>query len=164
MKKFGLAACLVAGIGMAGCNGGTTFPGTSLGPKQTIGGVGGAVAGGLLGNQIGKGSGRTAATIAGALLGAIAGGAIGAQMDAQDRQLAYRAQYTAFEANSYTPVRRSWRNTDTGNYGTVRAGKAFETNGNVCREYTHTVYIDGTPETARGTACKSSSDRTWRII
>ncbi len=162
MRKFGLVACLMAGLSLAACNGSTGM--SSLGPKQTIGGIGGAVAGGIIGNQIGKGDGRVAATVIGALLGGLAGGAIGQQMDAQDRQLAGRAYYNALEANSYTTTRSAWRNKDTGRRGVVTAGRAFETNGDICREYTHTVYIDGQPEVARGTACKSPNERNWRII
>ena len=32
-----------------------------------------------------------------------------------------------------------------------------------CRQYTHTVYIDGRPQTMRGTACRNP-DGTWQAV
>ena len=54
----------------------------------------------------------------------------------------------------------SWRNPDSGRYGTVVPGPAYMENGRNCRSYTHTIYIDGRPQTARGTACRNP-DGTW---
>ena len=39
-------------------------------------------------------------------------------------------------------------------------GPSYEDNGRSCRSYTHTIYIDGRPQTARGTACRNP-DGTW---
>jgi surface antigen len=32
-----------------------------------------------------------------------------------------------------------------------------------CRQFTHTIYIDGRPQTARGTACRNP-DGTWQPV
>ena len=42
----------------------------------------------------------------------------------------------------------AWRNPDSGRYGNVVPGPAYQASGATCRQYTHTVYIDGTPQSA----------------
>ena len=51
----------------------------------------------------------------------------------------------------------------SGRYGNVVPGPAYQANGATCRQYTHTVYIDGTPQSARGTACRNP-DGTWTTL
>jgi surface antigen len=53
-----------------------------------------------------------------------------------------------------------WRNPDSGRYGSVVPGPAYQANGLQCRRYTHTIYIDGQPQVARGSACRNP-DGTW---
>jgi surface antigen len=47
--------------------------------------------------------------------------------------------------------------------GTVVPGPAYDTRGMRCRAYTHTIYIDGRPQIARG-AARRGPDRTWNPI
>ena len=151
------SATLIAIIGMAlaGCQG-------TMGPKQTIGGLTGAVAGGVIGNQFGGGAGKVAATAAGAAIGALAGSAIGQALDENDRRYAGEAQYRALEyGRSGAPV--SWDNPDTGHRGQFVPTQAYTVNSLTCRDYTHTIYIDGQPQTARGQACRQS-DGTWKPV
>ncbi|WP_319529354.1 RT0821/Lpp0805 family surface protein [uncultured Cohaesibacter sp.] len=156
MKKSLIAIVAVMGVGLAGCQE------TGLGPKQTVGGLTGAVAGGLLGNQIGGGEGRVIATAAGAVIGGFVGASIGKMMDDNDRRLAYEAQSRALEyGRSGAPV--SWNNPDNGHYGQIVPTQAYTTNNLTCRDYTHTIYIDGQPQTARGQACRQA-DGTWRPV
>jgi surface antigen len=122
----------------------------------------GGVAGGIIGNQVGKGSGKVLATVAGAMIGGIVGSEIGRRMDAQDRRLAQEAEYAALEEGQSDRPRR-WRNPDNGRYGDVVPGRPFKRAGRDCRDYTHTVYIDGKPSKMRGTACRNS-DGTWRNV
>ena len=119
----------------------------------------GALAGGLLGNQVGKGRGRTAATVIGAVVGGLVGTQIGRALDEQDRRAASQAEYTALESGQ-SGVGTPWRNPDSGHYGMVVPGRPYQNGGNNCRDYTHTVYIDGRPETMRGRACRKG-DGTW---
>lgn len=83
-------------------------------------------------------------------------------MDDEDKQCAYAAQMDALERRpSGVPV--SWRNPDSGRYGTVVPGPAYQEGGRNCRSLTHTIYIDGHPQTARGTACRNP-DGTWTLL
>lgn len=122
----------------------------------------GAVAGGLLGNQVGRGNGRTLATVAGALVGGIVGHQIGRSLDERDRMLAREAEYEALEEGR-SGVARSWRNPDSGRYGEVVPSRPYRRGSQDCRDYAHTVYIDGRPEVLRGTACRTR-DGEWRSV
>jgi surface antigen len=122
----------------------------------------GAIAGGLIGNSVGGGGGRVAATIVGTVVGGIVGSEIGRSMDRQDQMLAERAEFDAFEkGQSGRPVR--WQNPDNGRYGDVVPMAAYRRGAYDCRDYTHTIYIDGRPQAMRGTACRNP-DGTWRNV
>jgi surface antigen len=117
--------------------------------------IGAAVAGGGAGN-------RVAGAAIGGVLGGLIGNRIGAALDDEDKQRAYEAQIAALDhGQSGAPV--SWRNPDSGRYGTVVPGPQFQQGGRNCRSYTHTVYIDGQPQTTRGTACRNP-DGTWTAV
>jgi len=133
-------------------------------PKQNTGAVAGAVAGGVLGAALG-GSGvgsRLAGAAIGAAAGGLLGGAIGASLDEEDRRRAYAAEMQALEGGAPgAPV--GWRSTHSGYYGTIVPGPYYERGGLRCREYSHTIYVRGRPEIARGTACRNP-DGTWTPI
>jgi surface antigen len=130
--------------------------------KQDSGLAIGAIAGGILGNQVGNGSGRVLATALGAVVGGIVGSEIGRSMDQQDRMLAQQAELAALErGTSGKPV--PWRNPDNGRYGEVVPSSPYRRGADDCRDYTHTVYISGRPQTMRGTACRNP-DGTWRSV
>jgi surface antigen len=85
-------------------------------------------------------------------------GASGAGLDDDDKQRAYAAQIQALESTGAgAPV--GWKNPDSGHYGSIVPGPTFDRGGNKCRQYTHTIYIDGKPSTARGSACRSANGR-----
>jgi surface antigen len=146
----------VAGSCLAACS-------ADSGPKEVGGTVVGAGAGALIGNAVGGAAGnRVAGTLLGAALGGFLGNRIGVALDDDDKRRAYAAQMQALETGpSGAPV--AWRNPDSGRYGNVVPGPAFQQNGASCRQYTHTVYIDGQPQTQRGTACRNP-DGTWTTI
>jgi len=126
--------------------------------NQQIGSVGGAVAGGVIGNQFGSGTGRVIATAAGALAGGIIGGGIGRNLDNNSRQAALGAEYNALErGQAGQPV--NWQG-DNGTYGQVVPQQTYQVGSQNCRRYTHTIYIDGTPQEATGTACRNANG-TW---
>ena len=54
----------------------------------------------------------------------------------------------------------AWENPDSGRRGTIVPGPAYDRRGTKCREFTHTIYIDGRPQIARGAACRNR-DGTW---
>jgi len=156
MRAIRLVGCALVGLSLTACS-------ADSGPKEVGGTAAGAVAGGLIGNAIGGATGnRFAGTVIGAALGGLVGNRIGAALDEEDRRRAYAAQMQALEAGpSGVPV--AWRNPQTGRYGDVVPGPAYQVNGAPCREYTHTVYIDGKPQTQRGTACRNP-DGTWTTV
>ncbi|MEP0519648.1 MAG: RT0821/Lpp0805 family surface protein [Hyphomicrobiales bacterium] len=152
MKLKVLALLAASGLALAGCQG--------VGPKQGVGALAGAVAGGVVGNQFGGGSGKAVATTLGVIAGGLIGSELGRSLDAQDRRRAQNAEYQALEYGRVgSPV--VWRNPDSGRYGEVTPTRTYNNNSLQCREYSHTIYIDGRPETAKGTACRQP-DGTWR--
>ena len=134
--------------------------------KQEQGTAVGAVAGGLLGSAVGKGNGKIVGGLVGAVAGGIIGSEIGRRMDQRDRILAEQAEMEAFRGERYDVPYR-WRNPDNGRYGEVVPGpyyrRAYSGGYWDCRDYRHTVYIDGRPEVMRGTACRQP-DGSWRTI
>lgn len=148
-----LIAVVLVALSTAGCT-------SNSGPKEVGGTAAGAVAGGVIGNAIGGSAGnRLAGTVIGAAVGGLIGNRIGAALDDEDRRRAYAAQVQALESGpSGAPV--AWRNPDSGRYGDVVPGPGYLANGATCRSFTETIYIDGTPQIARGTACRNP-DGTW---
>lgn len=145
----------MAPLALAGCG--------PEGPsKADTGTLIGGVAGGVLGSQIGKGNGRIAGAIAGTLIGGIVGHEIGRGLDQRDRELAQEAEYAALESGQSGSARQ-WRNPDNGRYGEVVPSRPYKRSGNDCRDFTHTIYMDGRPQTMRGTACRNP-DGTWRNV
>lgn len=154
MKLFKIGAILAIAMALAGCQ-----PGTQ---NQTMGTIVGATAGGLVGSTIGSGSGRALATAAGIVAGGLIGNRIGASLDEADRRRALEAEYRALQYGPpNTPV--VWRNPDANVYGEVVPGGAYQRGGYDCRDYTHTIYVGGTPQVARGTACRNP-DGTWTPV
>ncbi|MCB1436684.1 MAG: glycine zipper 2TM domain-containing protein [Rhodobiaceae bacterium] len=145
--------------GLAACSDSRGYGG---GPKAGIGTVAGAIAGGVIGNQIGSGGGRVAATAIGAVLGGLIGHEIGTALDERDRERALAAEYQALEYGR-SGAKVGWTNPDSGHYGEVVPGPAYESSGNQCRTYTHTIFVDGRPQTASGTACRRP-DGTWQTV
>lgn len=151
-----IAVGLVA-LTLAGCA-------SDAGPREQNGAVTGAVAGGVLGALLGgRGPGsRVAGAAVGALAGGLLGGAIGASLDERDRRRAYAAEMQALEyGQDGAPV--GWRGEQSGYYGTVVPGPYYETAGRRCRQYTHTIYVNGQPQAARGTACRNL-DGSWTPV
>ena len=126
MRAIGLAALVLAGLGVAACV--PAFAPRDFSPTF----------GDFLGSQIST------------------------SLNAEDKRRAYAAQMQALEAGpSGVPV--PWRNPDSGRYGNVVPGPAYQLNGLPCRQYTHSVYVDGTPQIQRGTACRNP-DGGWTIL
>jgi surface antigen len=160
MSFVRLIAAALAALTMAACAG---TPETGQGPRENTGTLVGAVAGGLIGSQFGGGTGeRIAAGLAGAAIGGLIGNRIGAGMDDDDKRRAYAAQMQALESGK-SGVGVAWKNPDSGRYGSVVPGPAYQSNGVQCRAYTHTIYIDGRPQVARGNACRNP-DGTWAAV
>jgi surface antigen len=88
----------------------------------------------------------------------ILGNGFGENLDERDRQRAFAAEMQALDRGEPgEPV--GWRGSQS-RHGTVVPGGYYEAKGNRCRDYSHTIYIDGRPQTARATACRGA-DGTW---
>lgn len=152
-RPFAIVLAVSAVLAGCGANGPT---------REDTGMVLGGVAGGIVGNTIGKGRGNTLATVAGVLVGGIVGSQIGRSLDERDRVLAQEAEYEALERGN-SGVARQWRNPDNGRYGEIVPSKPYKRGASDCRDYTHTVYMDGRPQQMRGTACRNP-DGTWQNV
>jgi surface antigen len=142
-----MAAVALLGVALAACS-------SDSGPREVGGTLVGAGTGALLGNVVGGAAGnRAVGTVAGAAIGGMIGNRIGAAMDDEDKRRAYAAQVQALEGGP----------SDSGRYGSVVPGPAYQREGANCRQYTHTIYIDGRPQTARGAACRNP-DGSWQPV
>jgi surface antigen len=153
LKKLAAVGLMVATLGAC------TDTGTKQGIGTVLGGIGGAVAG----SQFGSGSGQLAATAAGTLIGALLGSEVGKSLDRADQQyMTKTTQRTLEDTPSGTTA--SWRNPDSGNYGTVTPEPAYQTtSGQYCREFQQTVTVNGETQRAYGTACRQP-DGSWKIV
>ncbi len=150
---FRLLAVASIGAALAACA-------SDSGPKEVTGTLVGAGTGAAIGSA--ASGNRVSGAVAGAAIGGMIGNRIGAGLDDEDKRRAYAAQVQALESGpSGAPI--AWRNPDSGRYGSIVPGPAYESNGMNCRQYTHTIYIDGKPQTARGTACKGA-DGAWQPV
>jgi len=158
-RRATAALALISAFGLAACSG--DGGGFELN-KQTGGAVLGGIGGAALGSQFGKGTGQIVGVAAGTLLGALLGSEVGKSLDNADRQYLGQANQRAFEtARSGTAV--TWRNPDSGNYGTVVPQPAYQTaSGDYCREFQQTISVGGQSQQGYGTACRQP-DGTWKI-
>ena len=83
------------------------------------------------------------------------------QWDDEDKRRAYAAQVQALE-NGRSGVAVAWKNPDSGRYGSIVPGPAYQSNGLPCRPYTHTIF-DGTTQVVRGNACRNP-DANWIAV
>jgi len=161
MQKASIAALLLGGIILAGCAGDPY--GYGPGPRENTGTLLGALGGAAVGAAIG---GRGAAAVGGALAGAAVGGLIGnrigASLDVEDRRRAYAAEMRAMEMEGAGGP-YEWRNPASGHYGIIVPGPVYVERGARCRRFTHTIYVRGQPEVARGVACRNP-DGTWTPV
>jgi surface antigen len=92
----------------------------------------------------------------------LVGGPMGASLDPSDRRLALEAEYQALE---YTlagkPV--SWTGTNGGVAGEVVAYQPYRVGSQDCRQYMHTVNVEGRSQTLRGAACRNE-DGSWSLL
>ena len=155
MKRIAVLMCICTLV-LSGCA-------PEMGPKETGGTVIGAGTGALIGSQIGEGRGSLVAVAIGTLAGALIGQSVGRSLDRADQLAMERnAQYTL--ENARTGATTTWKNPDTGHYGTFTPTQTYQTSqGQYCREYTQTVTVAGQPQQAYGTACRQP-DGTWKIV
>ena len=79
-------------------------------------------------------------------------GPLGASLSEADRQTAFDAQTDALDKGQ----RKSWKGKN-GVFGFIEPG--VESAG--CRDYTHTVFFDGRPQSGKGSACRQPNG-SWK--
>ena len=82
----------------------------------------------------------------------LASGSLGQSLTANGRSAADKAELAAVASGE----RKTWRG-DDGSYGYIAPGAA---NGD-CRDFTHTIYINGRPQVGTGKACKAGE--SWKL-
>jgi surface antigen len=111
----------------------------------------------LAGCQSWKGSGRP---VSGTVAGGIVGTDIGRDLSYSDQRIARDAEFRALEfGGTGQPVK--WRSGS--NYGEVVPGARYRINTFDCRDYTHTISIEGKVQSARGTACRQPNGG-WQTV
>ncbi|MFP5511655.1 MAG: RT0821/Lpp0805 family surface protein [Alphaproteobacteria bacterium] len=154
------AIAVTAALSLAACQTGNSGGIGGMNTSETVGTLGGAVAGGLLGSRFGGGAGKLATTAIGTLLGAYAGQQLARQFTPADQNRASDAEERAV-ANNQTIT---WNNPQSGNSGTIQPVRTYQgDSGQTCRDYNHTVVIEGRTEVARGTACRQA-DGSWKLV
>ncbi len=133
-----------------------------MGGGEILGTLAGAALGGLVGSQFGGGTGNKIAIGAGVLAGGFLGNRIGESLDCQDQQYHYDTTQNALETQP-TGETSSWVNPDTGHSGEITPTRTYTAEGQPCREFSQTIYVDGEYEEIEGTACRQS-DGTWQPV
>ncbi|MHC1549686.1 hypothetical protein [Phyllobacterium sp. K27] len=137
--KFHIAIPLLAIAALAGCS-------------TTSGGKGDS---GVLSSWTGGSKAAKASVLA-----ALGSGLVGnASLEPADRKQALQAEYQTLE---YSPAGKvvEWKNSSNNRSGEVVAAQPYQVGSQNCRQYTHTIRIDGTPQSSRGTACRNE-DGSW---
>lgn len=134
------ALVVLGALALVGCSQTTTGPGQAFAP--TDGGIAGSAAG--------------STDLAGGVIANVAG----RDLDPTARRMAQEAEYQALEfGKTGSPI--AWKN---GAYhGEVVPGPPYQVNAYNCRDYTHTIYGPGRPQTARATACHGPNGR-WQPV
>ncbi len=158
MRIVTSAAAIAMAMGLAACSSG---PDGRV-SKADVGTGTGVLAGAVIGSQFGKGDGKIVGAVLGAFAGGVIGNDIGRKLDQRDRLLAQQAEFEALERGPSGQPRR-WSNPDNGRYGDIVPEPPYQRSGRDCRDYAHTVYMEGRPQTLRGTACRNR-DGTWSAI
>ncbi len=84
---------------------------------------------------------------------------VGHELNQVELRQALKAE---FEALEYSPADHpvEWKNPVSGNSGVVTASKTYDVGASNCRQYVHTLEVNGETKTALGTACKEQ-DGNW---
>lgn len=145
-----LSTMVFAGVcsalaGASGCatSGAGTQSGGSLGPLA------------LGATTTGKGAEMLTASLKGGLLSDIPE----ITLSGDDTRLALGAEYRALEYKKAGET-VTWEGAGGKERGEVSSGQPYRVGTQDCRQYSHTVFVNGQPYTARGAACRNE-DGSW---
>lgn len=89
----------------------------------------------------------------GSITAGVVGATIGFTLSGTDGQRALSAEYQALnEGVAGVPV--LWQGSTSAVYGEVIPGPLYTINEYECRDYAHTIYVNGVREAGRGTSCR----------
>jgi surface antigen len=91
-----------------------------------------------------------------AMHGGIADPRVTQQLSRSDRRKALESEYQALEASDAGQI-VAWESDRPGVNGRVYAGQPYTVGSQHCRQYTHTIDINGDVTTGRGTACRNEN-------
>jgi surface antigen len=109
----------------------------------------------------GKGRVRASAG-SGAVIGGISGNNIGRAMSSRERGIAADAEYRALEYGR-SGAATAWSYPTMNHRGAIVPGRPYKKGEQYCRTYTHTINRGGSPEIAKGVACREDNG-TWRGV
>lgn len=90
----------------------------------------------------------------GTITAGVVGATIGFSLSAEDGQRALLAEYQALQQGvAGVPV--LWQGSIQAVYGEVIPGALYRVNEYECRDYAHTIYVNGARESGRGTSCRT---------
>lgn len=112
--------------------------------------------------QFSKVQGTPSSVAASTLLGSALGKAVAKSLGAGDLAYYKEASQDALE-NTQTGKTSTWKNPNSGTYGTFTLIRVYETGGKSCREYTQTINIGGRTEEGYGKACRQEGG-TWKSV
>lgn len=98
----------------------------------------------------------------GEVQGSRVGTQIGATLSRRQIRTAKDAEYQALEY-SRAGQKVTWQSRFSDTRGEISVGQGYQVNRLDCREYTHTIFVGGRAQVARGTACRLP-EGTWRIV
>lgn len=138
--KLKIVASLMLAAAVAGCS-------TSGGGSAAIQGMGGS-------SYV-----QETPPVAGVSGGGLVRNLTGDRLGRAEQVLALEAEYRTLES---TPggQRVPWRGRDADTFGEVVAAQPYRVGSQDCRQYAHTVTVDGQQFTGRGTACRNP-DGSW---
>ena len=111
----------------------------------------------------GGGTGNKIAIGAGVLAGGYFGNKVCKAMNCADQEKHYTTTQNALESQK-TGQTSTWVNPDTGHKGEVTPTRTFQSSeGMPCREFTQTIYVDGSHEEVNGKACRSPEGQ-WKVV
>lgn len=142
MRLSAITAAVAAGLLLAGCAG---TGGLGLAPADTPAAAGPA---------------SPSAPPPGSITAGLVGSSVGRGLSAADQQRALAAEYQALEFG-VAGVAVAW--SSGGVSGQVVPGPLYTVNEYECRDYTHTIIVNGASEAGRGTAC-SRAGGAWAPV
>jgi surface antigen len=127
---------------------------SGCGTTSTMTGSGAQPGGTVVASADGTGKAR--------MVGGLITGSIGEGLGSGDKRKALEAEYKALE---YTPggQKVAWTGDRAGRSGEVVPAQPYRVGSQDCRQFSHTVKVDGQTRNARGTACRNE-DGSWATL